>query len=951
MRSQIRLALIFFFFFLVSPEALAGKRVAMVVGNSAYQNVPVLPNPVNDAAAMADLFKGAGFDVVQVYQDLKNSALRRTLNSFFDSVRDADVAVVYFAGHGIEIEGSNYIIPVDAVLERDRDVYDEAVSLDRIVQSIEPARKLRLVILDACRENPFTKSMRRSVAARGISRGLARVDPDTPNTLVAFAAKAGATAEDGVGEHSPFTTSLLKHLTVPGLDVRRALGLVRDEVMSSTNNRQEPFVFGSLGGADVALVPAPTVEPTLSSNNLADVRADYQLAERVGTEEAWDYFIAAHKSGFYSDLAKAQRNKLAAGSARNDFSEKGRVPAAATAQQPIDPSQENGGQGKLKVANLKDQLPLPAQDAPTDSKIAVSPKVIAPGREPLAKEVVDWESVKNTTDQSALESFIRRYPNSPLSITARQRLDALNRAAEEREAKARAEREAAIKKAAEEREAKERADREAAKKAAEDARIQAEQKKAELAKAAEEREAKARAEREAAKKAADEARLQAEQKKAELAKAAEEREAKARAEREAAKKAADEARLQAEQKKAELAKAAEEREAKARADREAAVKKAAEEREAKEQADREAAKKTAEDARVQAEQKKAELAKAGEEREAKARADREAAKKAAEDARIQAEQKKAELAAAKKREEEERLAKAAEAERAAKEKAAEMKAAEAKKAAEEAERRKSEQEAEALRAAAAALRAAREQKDREAEAEQKKAELAAAQAKACKQEQTRFEELDAKGSGGTGVTDVQAFAKTVTCDPLRSQVAALVDRFKAEVAKRAMTSPNSPELVRAAQNELARIGCLSGKIDGSLETAKKALGRYAAITGSSPSPAEISEDVVSTLSKQTGRICPLECKSGETAKGEVCVAADKPAKPTTASRRKHEDEEDDARARRRAAPKVVAETPKRVRAAPAPQARQQAVARPPSEFSGGGGGGGGGARTMIGVGF
>ncbi|WP_229174274.1 caspase family protein [Bradyrhizobium ivorense] len=897
MRSQIRLALIFFFFFLVSPEALAGKRVAMVVGNSAYQNVPVLPNPVNDAAAMADLFKGAGFDVVQVYQDLKNSALRRTLNSFFDSVRDADVAVVYFAGHGIEIEGSNYIIPVDAVLERDRDVYDEAVSLDRIVQSIEPARKLRLVILDACRENPFTKSMRRSVAARGISRGLARVDPDTPNTLVAFAAKAGATAEDGVGEHSPFTTSLLKHLTVPGLDVRRALGLVRDEVMSSTNNRQEPFVFGSLGGADVALVPAPTVDPPPSSNNLADVRADYQLAERVGTEEAWDYFIAAHKSGFYSDLAKAQRNKLAAGSARNDFSEKGRVSAAATAQQPIDPSQENGGQGKLKVANLKDQLPLPAQDAPTDSKIAVSPKVIAPGREPLAKEVVDWESVKNTTDQSALESFIRRYPNSPLSITARQRLDALNRAAEEREAKARAEREAAI------------------------------------------------------KKAAEDARIQAEQKKAELAKAAEEREAKARAEREAAKKAADEARLQAEQKKAELAKAAEEREAKARADREAAVKKAAEEREAKEQADREAAKKTAEDARVQAEQKKAELAKAAEEREAKARADREAAKKAAEDARIQAEQKKAELAAAKKREEEERLARAAEAERAAKEKAAEMKAAEAKKAAEEAERRKSEQEAEALRAAAAALRAAREQKDREAEAEQKKAELAAAQAKACKQEQTRFEELDAKGSGGTGVTDVQAFAKTVTCDPLRSQVAALVDRFKAEVAKRAMTSPNSPELVRAAQNELARIGCLSGKVDGSLETAKKALDRYAAITRSSPSPAEISEDVVSTLSKQTGRICPLECKSGETAKGEICVAADKPAKPTTASRRKHEDEDDDTRARRRAAPKVVAETPKRVRAAPAPQARQQAVARPPSEFSGGGGGGGGGARTMIGVGF
>src|ERR1700742_54526 len=120
-----------------SNAALASRRVALVIGNSTYQNVPSLPNPSNDPSAVTDMFKAAGFDVVESRRNLKNAELRRVLNNFFDSSRDADFAVVYYAGHGIEIDGSNYIVPVDAMLERDRDVYDEAISLDRIVQSIE----------------------------------------------------------------------------------------------------------------------------------------------------------------------------------------------------------------------------------------------------------------------------------------------------------------------------------------------------------------------------------------------------------------------------------------------------------------------------------------------------------------------------------------------------------------------------------------------------------------------------------------------------------------------------------------------------------------------------------------------------------------------------------------------------------------------------------------------
>ena len=120
---------------------------------------------------------------------------------------------------------------------------------------MESAKKLRLVILDACRDNPFTKSMKKTLSSRAISRGLVGIEPTKPNTLIAFAAKAGSTASDGDGAHSPFTTALLRHLTTPGLDLRKAFGRVRDEVLTATNDSQEPFVYGSLGGADVSLVP------------------------------------------------------------------------------------------------------------------------------------------------------------------------------------------------------------------------------------------------------------------------------------------------------------------------------------------------------------------------------------------------------------------------------------------------------------------------------------------------------------------------------------------------------------------------------------------------------------------------------------------------------------------------------------------------------------------------
>jgi hypothetical protein len=306
--------------FVAGADAHADKRVALVIGNSAYSNVEKLANPANDASAVAGLLRSSGFDQVELYRDLGVNDLRRVIRDFAQAARDSDIAVVFYAGHGMEVDGVNYLIPVDARLETDLDVEDESVSIDRVLRVIDPAKRLRLVILDACRDNPFLKRMKRSLASRGTSRGLAQVEPASSDTLIAFAAKAGSVAVDGVGANSPFTAALVKHLAEPGLDLRIAFGRVRDEVLRSTARRQEPFVYGSLGGATVALVPAP--EPKLAiplpppPDPEIAMRRDYELAEKVGTKEVWDAFLGRYATGFYADLARGQREKLAAEAAR-----------------------------------------------------------------------------------------------------------------------------------------------------------------------------------------------------------------------------------------------------------------------------------------------------------------------------------------------------------------------------------------------------------------------------------------------------------------------------------------------------------------------------------------------------------------------------------------------------------------------------------------------------------
>jgi uncharacterized caspase-like protein len=363
MRSLFRLCplLVAAALLLGAQPAFAGKRVALVLANSAYQHAPALANPVNDGAVMAKTLKEAGFDIVESRHDLSALETRRALRDFGDATRDADIAVVYYAGHGIEVEGSNYLIPVDAKLERDTDVYDEALSLDRVLVAVEPAKQLRLVILDACRDNPFGRTMKRTIASRGIGRGLAQVEPTSPNTLIAYSAKAGFTAQDGDGANSPFTVALSKHLTTPGLDVRRAFGFVRDDVLKSTGNKQEPFVYGSLGGEDVPLVPVKVAAPP--SNPQADVRRDYELALQVGNRAAWEAFLAQHPDGFYANLAKLQIDKIQAEQAHAAAIDKARQAEAERDRLAALGAQKEAQAKAAAEAKAAEQAQLAAQKA------------------------------------------------------------------------------------------------------------------------------------------------------------------------------------------------------------------------------------------------------------------------------------------------------------------------------------------------------------------------------------------------------------------------------------------------------------------------------------------------------------------------------------------------------------------------------------------------------------
>ncbi len=306
------------FVVLATPAVvLADGRVALVVGNSTYAHIGRLPNPDNDAADMSAALRRLGFEVTTEF-NADRVEMTAALRAFTRRSAGADISLVFYAGHGIEMDGVNYLVPVDARLERDVDVRYETVTLDDLLVSTVGA-SLRLVILDACRNNSLARSMQRTAASRSVSGGsFGNLNEDLlgDETLVAYAAAAGTTAADGRGRNSPYTAALLSHLETP-LEILTLFRRVRAQVLSSTNGAQRPHEYQSLvgehyltrtlgTGTSVTVSAAAAIDPAAADPPRADapgmdvaelhIVALRELAER-GDAEARTEFGERYEHG------------------------------------------------------------------------------------------------------------------------------------------------------------------------------------------------------------------------------------------------------------------------------------------------------------------------------------------------------------------------------------------------------------------------------------------------------------------------------------------------------------------------------------------------------------------------------------------------------------------------------------------------------------------------------
>lgn len=228
--------------------AKADRRIALVLGNSHYQNAPALPNPVNDAQAMSDRLKGLDFEIVSGL-DLTKAQTQEKIAQFAKQVRGADVALFFYAGHGLQVSGRNYLLPVDAALEDETSLDFEAVQVDFILRQMSRETSIRLVFLDACRDNPLADVLAKETGGDSTARsGLAEIPIENggAGTLVAFAASPNQLAYDGSGEHSPFSAALLAHIGEANVSITEAMNRVTSDVFKATAGRQRPWINVSL---------------------------------------------------------------------------------------------------------------------------------------------------------------------------------------------------------------------------------------------------------------------------------------------------------------------------------------------------------------------------------------------------------------------------------------------------------------------------------------------------------------------------------------------------------------------------------------------------------------------------------------------------------------------------------------------------------------------------------
>jgi uncharacterized caspase-like protein len=383
----------------------AGRRVALVIGNGAYENAPALPNPPNDARRVAESLRGLGFEVMERF-DRNYAAMQTTLGEFADKLQGAKVGLFFYAGHALQVAGENYLVPVNAKLEREAQLTYQAVTVQAVLRIMEAEVPTRLVLLDACRDNPLARTLARSMGGTRstmVGQGLAGIQAGV-GTLIAYATAPGEVAFDGAGQNSPFTTALLEHIASPGLEVRQVLSRVRGSVLDMTDNRQVPWDSSSLRG-DFYFVPRlvepPQQVPAPSSaapaaDNRAFELAFWQSIQNSADPADFEAYLARFPDGIYAALA---RNRLA----RLKASQQAALPPAVEALPPTLPQVE-----------LEKQIPIPASPPQSRAPVTDCDRLAADPTDGQRVSGEVWTAeIDPARAEPACKEAVRQWPYEP----------------------------------------------------------------------------------------------------------------------------------------------------------------------------------------------------------------------------------------------------------------------------------------------------------------------------------------------------------------------------------------------------------------------------------------------------------------------------------------------------------------------------------------------------------
>jgi hypothetical protein len=383
---------------LAAVPAAAAKRIALVIGNATYRNTPQLANPRNDADDMAAALKTLGFEVIKGV-DLDKPAMDRRIRDFAEQLEGADVGLFFYAGHGLQVGGQYFLVPVDAELNSGAALDFEMVRLDLIQRTMEREAKTNVLFLDACRDNPLARNLARSLGTRStqIGRGLAAQESGA-GTLISFSTQPGNVAQDGGGRNSPFAGALLKEVLVPGEDLSSMLIKVRNDVMASTGNRQVPWEHSALRARFFFSMPPAIAAPRGTQDFNREMEITFWSTVKDSKSPAvLRTYLERYPNGTFAELAKVMIGQLEA-SAR-----------AAPGR-----SGDTGPAGQVKAGGRPDQvasLPPPASTQVPAPPAAGSPELVRALQKELARvgcDPGDADGKWGGRGRVALEEFARR---------------------------------------------------------------------------------------------------------------------------------------------------------------------------------------------------------------------------------------------------------------------------------------------------------------------------------------------------------------------------------------------------------------------------------------------------------------------------------------------------------------------------------------------------------------